>query len=77
MSGKMESFFAPTALDRQLSNDDIGKSLRIDYRGERVNPKTGRTFKDFVVSDWIVVGETTALTQRLQQEQTKLDVAAS
>jgi len=47
-----ERFFSPVALDRQLSDEDVGKRLRIEYLGERVNEKSGRTFKDFALSDW-------------------------
>ena len=48
-TGGVETFFAPTDLAQKLGADDVGRRLRIEYRGEQRALKTGRRMKLFHV----------------------------
>ena len=39
-------------LDNRLNELELGTKVQIIYKGERKNPESGRTFKDFSIAVW-------------------------
>jgi len=42
--------FASGQLKDKLLQAQIGEKIEIEYKGKKVNPKTGRAFNDYIVS---------------------------
>jgi len=48
-SNGLKTIFGTSALDFRINESLIGKKLKIVFKGEEKNPKTGRMYKDFAV----------------------------
>lgn len=53
IDGKQYAIFLSAGLISHITEDLIGRRLRIEYTGERKNASGNRTFKSFTIDEWV------------------------